>query len=239
LLQKELPERRRAEFEIALALIWLGNTPDAADADHNGRVDLDDMKILMEDAAHLLTDIGRGELVPAIERRERNQGGYAGADYFKQLDGLGYDEVLSLAGRQNGEPYLALSSRHDSYELCGGRRRTIFINEERVCLLDGSIRNALNAGIRAFNSHEYADARAAIADLKFDRLTPYERGKTEGLLFSISYAEGNYDEAREHLGNAVNAGGLNAEEVLSAVAAIRRIESRLSPFPRPEPEPPP
>ena len=46
-----------------------------------------------------------------------------------------------------------------------------------------------------------------------DKLSPYERGKVEQILFSIAYSQDNYEKARGHLQNAINSGGLNAQEI--------------------------
>ena len=45
----------------------------------------------------------------------------------------------------------------------------------------------------------YAGADEKIATLRMDRLSPYERGKVEQILFSIAYSQDNYEKARGHL----------------------------------------
>jgi hypothetical protein len=106
MLQNELAPRRREELELALAVIWMTNTADLADVDRDGNasVDANDFRNMKEDALDLLTDIQRGDVVSAIEDRAKDEHEYTAADYFAQLDGLGYDEVVDLAGRSGTAP---------------------------------------------------------------------------------------------------------------------------------------
>jgi hypothetical protein len=102
LLQNQLPPRKREEFEVALGAIWLRNTaPVAADTDADGVVTFPEVqrsqKALELDAEQLLTEIRRGDLLTAIERREQADGEYAAKDYLEQLNGLTPDEAVGLA----------------------------------------------------------------------------------------------------------------------------------------------
>ena len=63
---------------------------------------------------------------------------------------------------------------------------------------------------------KYAEAQAAIGTLNLEKLSPYERSKVEQILFNISYAQEKYAEARGHLQKAIDAGGLNEQEVSQA-----------------------
>jgi tetratricopeptide (TPR) repeat protein len=74
----------------------------------------------------------------------------------------------------------------------------------------------LNTAIEALTAEKYADAQAAIATLKLDKLSPYERGKVEQILFNIAYAQEKYGEARQHLQKAIDSGGLNEQEISQA-----------------------
>lgn len=67
--------------------------------------------------------------------------------------------------------------------------------------------------ITFLNMDDYAGARTALAELRMDRLSPFERGRVEQILFSIEYNTGNFDAALEHLRQAIDSGGLNAQEV--------------------------
>ena len=102
LLQNELPPRRRERFEVALGAIWLRNTtPAAADTDADGVVTFPEVqrsqRALELDAEQLLTEIRRGDLLTAVERREQADGAYAAKDYLEQLNGLTPDEAVGLA----------------------------------------------------------------------------------------------------------------------------------------------
>jgi hypothetical protein len=64
--------------------------------------------------------------------------------------------------------------------------------------------------------------------LKLERLSPYERSKAEQVLFAISFDEKNYAAAREHLRNAIDAGGLNSQEVSAALSQLGVVDSLLA-----------
>jgi tetratricopeptide (TPR) repeat protein len=72
---------------------------------------------------------------------------------------------------------------------------------------------ALNAAIAALDAGKDAEAQAAVARVDLAKLSPYERSKVEQILFSIAYVQKRFAEAELHLRNAVDAGGLNAQEV--------------------------
>lgn len=82
------------------------------------------------------------------------------------------------------------------------------INSERTA-------EALNEAIELLNMENYAGAQARLAELRLDRLSPYERSRVEQIFFQISYASERYDEARGHLEQAIAAGGLAETEVQS------------------------
>ena len=73
--------------------------------------------------------------------------------------------------------------------------------------------NILNAAIELLNMEDYAGAGAKLQTLRMDRLSPYEKGTVERILFSIAYAQEQYEKARGHLQNAINSGGLNPVQV--------------------------
>ncbi len=73
----------------------------------------------------------------------------------------------------------------------------------------------LNEAIELLNMENYAGAQEKIGALKLDRLSPYEHSKVEQILFQISYAQEKYDDARSHLQKAIDAGGLNEQEISS------------------------
>jgi tetratricopeptide (TPR) repeat protein len=71
----------------------------------------------------------------------------------------------------------------------------------------------LNEAIELMGMENYSGAQAKLGTLKMDSLSPYERGKVEQILFNISYSQDKFNEARTHLQNAINSGGLNSVEV--------------------------
>jgi tetratricopeptide (TPR) repeat protein len=79
--------------------------------------------------------------------------------------------------------------------------------------IDAQTGNILNQAIELLNAEDYAGAQAKINTLRMDRLSPYERGTVERILFSIAYAQDNYQQARQHLQNAINSGGLNQQQI--------------------------
>ena len=87
---------------------------------------------------------------------------------------------------------------------------------------------ALNEAFLALNEQRYADARTAIGTLRLNSLSPYERSKVEEILSAISYGEGKLAEARQHLENALAAGGLTAQETADVLGRIGVIDAKLS-----------
>lgn len=73
--------------------------------------------------------------------------------------------------------------------------------------------NVLNAAIELLNAENYTGAQEKINTLRFDRLNPNERGTVERILFSIAYSQDRYEEARQHLQNAIDSGGLNQQQI--------------------------
>jgi len=101
-LQNSLPPRRREDFDIALAVIWMSESLGSAglDLDRDGDVDRADSRLLADGAMDLLADIQRGDLLSSIDKPVTNNGGECtAANYLQQLDGLTCEEVLDLAGR--------------------------------------------------------------------------------------------------------------------------------------------
>ncbi|HET7609244.1 MAG TPA: hypothetical protein VFL84_11245 [Gammaproteobacteria bacterium] len=91
---------------------------------------------------------------------------------------------------------------------------------------------ALNEAISAMNAKRFAAARTAIGELRLNRLSPYERGMVELILFNSYYAESKFAEARPHLVNALESGGLSDEQAAAAQEQIKRIDAWLASAPR-------
>lgn len=79
--------------------------------------------------------------------------------------------------------------------------------------IDAQTGGVLNEVIELINANDYAGAARKIATLRLDRLSPYERGRVEQILVNIALSQENYEEARVHLRQAIESGGLNAQEV--------------------------
>jgi tetratricopeptide (TPR) repeat protein len=79
--------------------------------------------------------------------------------------------------------------------------------------IDAQTGKILNEAIELLNMENYQGAATRINTLNLERLSPYERGTVERILFSISYAQEKYDEARGHLQKAIDSGGLNAQQI--------------------------
>ena len=79
--------------------------------------------------------------------------------------------------------------------------------------IDAQTGKILNEAIELLNMENYQGAAAKINTLKLDNLSPYERGTVERILFSISYAQEKYEEARGHLQKAIDSGGLNTQQI--------------------------
>jgi len=90
---------------------------------------------------------------------------------------------------------------------------------------------AFNEAVLALNAGRFEVAGDAIGKLRLDRLTSYERGKAERVLFNVAYAEKDFTAARQHLVNALESGGLNAPETAAAQEQIRRINAQLGSAP--------
>ena len=241
-LRNTLPPRDQEDFDAALAMIWIQRTANDGDLDGDDDVDLDDLRLLEQDASDLLTQIHRGNLVSAIEARARSVENFKAADYFKLLDGLGYDDVLALAGHTRAEDYLKAVRQTRSQPVCfvdssrasGSRVRQRTAEEcaNQVAAIRPRVGIELNTVIEALNAQRYAEARSTLEKLTAEKLTSYERSKAEQILYSIAMAEQDLPEAREHLLAALEAGGLNPQETVDALQRIRAIESRLSAAPQ-------
>ena len=79
--------------------------------------------------------------------------------------------------------------------------------------IDAATGKILTEAIEALNKENYAGAKAAVAKLKLDALSPYERSRTEQILATIESSRDNYAGAQKHLQAAIDAGGLNEKEV--------------------------
>ena len=79
--------------------------------------------------------------------------------------------------------------------------------------IDAQTGKILNEAIELMNANNNAGAAQKIGTLNLEKLSPYERGTVERILFNISYEAEKYDEARGHLQKAIDSGGLNAQQI--------------------------
>jgi tetratricopeptide (TPR) repeat protein len=88
--------------------------------------------------------------------------------------------------------------------------------EQSQGTIDTQTGKILNEAIVLLNMEQFAEAGAKLNTLNLEKLSPYERGKVEQILFNIAYSQEKYAEARDHLQKAINSGGLNAVEIDAA-----------------------
>jgi hypothetical protein len=252
-LQNALSASARDDFEAALAAIWIGNIT-TGDIDENGFFEVGDVGELRQYSEDLLADIHRGDLVAAIEELDVSGDDYSTADYFEQLDGLGYEAVLDLAGLTDESPEESQALRaYKAQILCrnidedrkystvrGAWCDKVFGKPVGPCrpaqspacqntpaatpALRGTVAATLAKAKEALDAGDTDTAEAAIDRLNLDGLTPYERGFAEMLLFSIKYRQRSYAEAREHLQPAVDVGIMSQRDADAILAVIDRIE---------------
>lgn len=78
--------------------------------------------------------------------------------------------------------------------------------------IDQRTGEVLTEAIEQINNDQEVEARATLATLRMDRLSPYERSRVEQILASLDYGDGNFTGAREHMQAALDSGGLNEQE---------------------------
>lgn len=234
-LQNALPVGRRADFEDALAVIWLNNTIEA-DVDDDGQYELEDVSELRAVSADLLADIQRGDLVTAIEELDDSGGSYTAADYFEQLDDFGYDDVLQLASLFGGTLEEAQALRaYKAQLLCRDPTalplrqlwcRKFFRSKAATPVPAGE---TLDIAADALKAGDAATAESALESLNLNQLTPFERGMAEALLFNVKYRQQLFPEARKHLQAAADAGVISQAEVEGIIGVIQRAEAYSAP----------
>jgi tetratricopeptide (TPR) repeat protein len=79
--------------------------------------------------------------------------------------------------------------------------------------IDAQTGKILNEAIELMNAGNNAGAAQKIGTLQLERLSPYERGTVERILFNIAYDQEQYEQARGHLQKAIDSGGLNATQI--------------------------
>jgi hypothetical protein len=239
-MQKALPANQRADFEVALALIWADNSTKAGDVDQDGQLEIEDILELRADTAGLLAAIQRGDFVPAIEALEQSGAEYTAADYFAQLDGLSVDAVLDLAGRPGESPRVGRAVKAtkaqvlcrdvldpDGYHPSAVRRRwcnSYFRSPAAASARTIATGEALTAALEAVRAGDTAAAEESLAGVDLDELSAFDRGVAETTWAAIRYRQELYPEAREHLQAAVDTQLMTQADVEAIVAVIERLE---------------
>ena len=85
--------------------------------------------------------------------------------------------------------------------------------------IDAQTAKILNEAIELMSMENYAGAKQKIGTLKLDKLSPYERGKVEQILFNIAYSQDQLRRGASALQKAIDSGGLNGRK--STDCAIR------------------
>ncbi len=88
--------------------------------------------------------------------------------------------------------------------------------EQRTPSIDVSTGKKLNEAIEALNAQKYPDAKAVLAKLNMDKLSPYEKSRVYQIYASIAGAQNDYDGVRKNMQAAIATGGLNDEEMQEA-----------------------
>lgn len=239
-LQTALPAGEREELETALAIIWFTNASGGGDVDHDGQLEVADLRDLQARSADLLADINRGDLAASVEKLDGRGGTYTSADYFAELDGLGYDGVLELAGRPSEAPEITRAVRaYKAQILC---RNTWSAVRQKWCdaffrshgapsateLFSPSVvstEEALATAREALQEGDTATADSALASLDGNRLTPFEVGMAEALRFYVAYRRKLYPEAREHLQAAVDVQIMTPRDAQAILDVIDHFEA--------------
>jgi hypothetical protein len=256
-LQNALPYNKRDDFEIALLTIWLNQSTQAGDLDQDGELEVGDVLGLKADTADLLAAIQRGDLVPAIEDLDQSGDDRTVASYFEQLDGLGHQGVLDLAGRPGDSSEVGRAVKAAKAQVlcrpeqlgqnpdatvrqkwCDAYFRSPTAPRQPNVRAQVALSIALSRAIEALAAGDTASAEEAVRRLKLSGLTSFERGMVEAMKFDIAYRQKLFPKAREHLQAAVDAGVVPpevADEILGtdqALGTLGRFE-RAAARPRP------
>jgi hypothetical protein len=102
---------------------------------------------------------------------------------------------------------------------------------ELAPVVSPKVGKAFNEAIAALNAGRFAKARDAIGELRLDRLSSFERGQAELVLFNVAYAEKDFAVARQHLFNALESRGLDKQATAAAQEQLKRLDERITTAP--------
>ncbi len=142
----------------------------------------------------------------------------AGGSLHRFLKGIAFSVSLSLAatafGQQPGQGQnVGQEGTSRAGARSGGGEEADAEAAAQSTSIDAQTGKILNEAIELLNMEKYSEAGQRIGTLTLDKLSPYERGTVERILFNISYAQERYEEARGHLQKAIDSGGLNAQQI--------------------------
>ncbi len=89
--------------------------------------------------------------------------------------------------------------------------------------LGAAVGKQINDAIELLNAKNAGGAKAAIAKLKLENLSPFERSRVEQILASIDNDSENFAAAAKHLTAALEAGGLSGDEALQVKFQIAQL----------------
>ncbi|HUE37901.1 MAG TPA: tetratricopeptide repeat protein [Candidatus Binatia bacterium] len=93
----------------------------------------------------------------------------------------------------------------------------------RGTVVDPMTGKRLNEAVDKIHAQKYGEARAAIAKINMDRLSPYEASRVLQLSAAVDQAEGKYGAARDDLTKAIASGGMNDQEIVNARFQIAQL----------------
>jgi len=117
---------------------------------------------------------------------------------------LGRVAVLALALALGSAPGVALAQAKQEE------------GKKSAPTVDATTGKRLNEALGHLEAGRNAEAKAALAKLNLERLSPYERSRVEQIFAAVAHAQDDTASARKHLGLALASGGLNDLE-MSAV----------------------
>jgi len=85
--------------------------------------------------------------------------------------------------------------------------------EDAANQIDQQTGAVMSKASELINANQVAQARAKLAELKLDKLSPHERAIVEQMNVQMDMTEEKYASARQHMNAAINSGGLNDKEI--------------------------
>jgi tetratricopeptide (TPR) repeat protein len=81
--------------------------------------------------------------------------------------------------------------------------------------VDQKLEAKINKAVELLNAAKYADAREVLESIDRKHASPNEVSRIEQVLAALAQLQERFGEARTHLKNAIDSGGLNDQEILS------------------------